>query len=123
MIIINIIVTFLIIAYFATILAYTYSIDGCKCATEKWYFKYIKYYSMVMIILKSLVTAYVILIIISHNQTQILENNVMKYILLLYVLFLVIGNCFYIYALSKYQEFVEIESTKKTNVIVYIKVL
>lgn len=105
--IINIIVTFLTIAYFATILAYTYSIDGCKCANRKWYFKYIRYYSMAMVILKVLVTGYVILVLISQTDTMIFENNIMKYILLLYVLFLLVGNSVYIYALSEYQNFVE----------------
>ena len=62
---------------------------------------------MAMVILKVLVTGYVILVLVSQTDTMIFENNIMKYILLLYVLFLVAGNSVYIYALSEYQNFVE----------------
>jgi hypothetical protein len=111
--IINTIFQLFILAYFATILAYTYSIDGCKCATRKWYFKYIRYYSMAMIIsmvlliLLLFVALYVFMKYVSNDDTMTTFTYTIKYTSLLYVLFLVVGNSVYIYALSEYQNFVE----------------
>lgn len=95
------------LTYFSAMLAYTYDIDDdCDCKVG-WYFQYIRYFSMATIILRTILIAYVIVIILSQTRTLIWENNVVKYIILLLFVMNTLGNVGYIVSLFKYFENVE----------------
>jgi hypothetical protein len=99
----SIIYAFLTLAYFSTIIAYTYDIDtNCKC-NVKWYFNYLKYFSIAYLVLTVLVFSYAMLLILSYNSSQIWYNSTAKYLILLLILVKIIGLCIYFFSFYKFQ--------------------
>ena len=105
--IIQFIFALVVIGYFSSMIAYTYDINReCDCQV-KWYFDYLKYFGVVTLIIRVFTILYVIGLILSHNTTQIWENDTMKYLLLLFFIVNIAGNGVYIYALYKYNQIIE----------------
>jgi hypothetical protein len=99
----SIIYAFFTLAYFSTIIAYTYDIKtNCNCEV-KWYFNYLRYFSIVYLTLTIFIFSYAMLLVLSYNSSQIWYNSVAKYLILLLILFKTIGLCIYFVCFYKFQ--------------------
>jgi hypothetical protein len=99
----SIIYAILTLAYFSTIIAYTYDIEtNCKC-NVKWYFNYLRYFSIAYLTLTILVFSYAMLLVLSYNSSQIWYNSTAKYLILLLILIKIFGLCIYFFCFYKFQ--------------------
>lgn len=90
------------IAYFSLVIHYAYNTEeDCEC-NKKWEFKFIKYYSPVVLSLLILQFFYTIVLFFSNNLTQIWENNTTKFAMLFLIMVNMMAMPVYFYAVFSY---------------------
>lgn len=104
--ILNILYVIATLLYFSSVIAYCYEIeDNCSCDV-KWYFDYIKYFSITYIVLTVVLFLYVIMLFIDRSSTMIWRNTVMKYVILFTILVKTLGLIIYFYAFNRFQKMI-----------------
>lgn len=101
---INLIYFLTTIIYFSLVITYTYDVqENCDCDV-KWYFDFIKYFSIIYILLSVLVVGYVFMLYLSYTANMVWKNTIMKYIILMLILLKAIGLVVYFYIFFQFQK-------------------
>jgi hypothetical protein len=94
----------LTLTYFSAIISYTYDIEtNCDCDV-KWYFRYLRYFSIAYITITIILFLYIIMLILSYNTNHIWYNGIMTYIILITVLIKTIGLVIYFYCYYSFEK-------------------
>lgn len=101
--IVNLLYLIFTLSYFSTVISYTYDVeDNCDCEI-KWYFSYIRYFSIAYIVMTIIAFLYAIMLVMSYNSTHIWHNNFARYIILMLILVKSVGMIVYFYCFYSFQ--------------------
>ena len=108
----NLVYFFATILYFSSVIAYSYDVQhNCDCDI-KWYFDYLKYFSIAYIILTIILVGYVFMLHLANNITMVWHNTIMQYIIYMMILLKTIGLVIYFYSFYQLQKIINDKKDK-----------